>query len=72
MKRTLLALALLLGTSGAFAQIGIKADALKVTPKTSVERSEIYQHVEKQKQNNGRKDLNVTAFCDFSDASNLF
>jgi hypothetical protein len=69
MKRTLLALALLLGTSGAFAQIGIKADALKVTPKTSVERSEIYQHVEKQKQNNGRKDLNVTAFCDFSDAS---
>ena len=29
MKKTLLALALLLGTVGAFAQIGIKADAIQ-------------------------------------------
>ena len=35
MKKTLLALALLIGTSGAFAQVGIKADALQKTQRMS-------------------------------------
>ena len=72
MKKTLLALALLIGTSGAFAQIGIKADALGTSQKKAVATSADRQQIKSQKQNdlNGRKDgENMTLISDFSDAT---
>ncbi|MEE1204057.1 MAG: T9SS type A sorting domain-containing protein [Bacteroidales bacterium] len=72
MKKTLLALALLIGTSGAFAQIGIKADALGTSQKKAVATSADCQQIKSQKQNdlNGRKDgENMTLISDFSDAT---
>ena len=72
MKKTLLALALLIGTSGAFAQIGIKADALGTSQKKTVATSADRQQIKSQKQNdlNGRKDgENMTLISDFSDAT---
>ena len=71
MKKTLLALALLLGTGGAFAQIGIKADAIQKTQKTTLDKVAV-QEFKKQKQSNlnGRKDGETKhLLCDFSDAS---
>lgn len=73
MKKTLLALALLLGTGGAFAQIGIKADAIQKTQKTTLDKTAVLQELKYQKQQNdlnGRKDGETKHFlCDFSDAS---
>lgn len=73
MKKTLLALALLLGTGGAFAQIGIKADAIQKTQKTTLDKTAVLQELKHQKQQNdlnGRKDGETKHFlCDFSDAS---
>lgn len=74
MKKTLLALALLIGTSGAFAQIGIKADALGTSQKKAVATSADRQQIKSQKQNNlnGRKDgENMTLISDFSDANDF-
>lgn len=74
MKKTLLALALLIGTSGAFAQIGIKADALGTSQKKTVATSADRQQIKSQKQNdlNGRKDgENMTLISDFSDANDF-
>ena len=73
MKKTLLALALLLGTGGAFAQIGIKADAIQKTQKTTLDKAAVLQELKHQKQQNdlnGRKDGETKhLLCDFSDAS---
>lgn len=73
MKKTLLALALLLGTGGAFAQIGIKADAIQKTQKTTLDKTAVLQELKHQKQQNdlnGRKDGETKhLLCDFSDAS---
>lgn len=73
MKKTLLALALLLGTGGAFAQIGIKADAIQKTQKTTLDKTAVLQELKYQKQQNnlnGRKDGETKhLLCDFSDAS---
>lgn len=73
MKKTLLALALLLGTGGAFAQIGIKADAIQKTQKTTLDKAAVLQELKHQKQQNdlnGRKDGETKhILCDFSDAS---
>lgn len=72
MKRTLLALALLIGTSGAFAQIGIKTDAIGTMQKKTVATSADRQQIKSQKQNviNGRKDVEGLALIsDFSDAT---
>ena len=67
MKKTLLALALLIGTSGAFAQVGIKADALQKTQKSSFDKANVMKLEKKQKQNfDGRKDGERTLLCDFS------
>ena len=68
MKKTLLALALLIGTSGAFAQVGIKADALQKTQRSSFDKANVMKLEKKQKQNfDGRKDGERTLLCDFSD-----
>ncbi len=68
MKKTLLALALLIGTSGAFAQVGIKADALQKTQRSSFDKANVMKLEKKQKQNfDGRKDGERTRLCDFSD-----
>lgn len=73
MKKTLLALALLLGTGGAFAQIGIKADAIQKTQKTTLDKTAVLQELKYQKQQsdlNGRKDGETKELlCDFSNAS---
>lgn len=72
MKKTLLALALLLGTGGAFAQIGIKADAVQSAKKTTLDKGAFYQELRKQKQSNlnTRKDGEaLTLLCDFSNPS---
>src|SRR5574344_571510 len=70
MKKTLLALALLIGTSGAFAQVGIKADALQKTQRSSFDKANVMKLEKKQKQNfDGRKDGERTRLCDFSDPS---
>lgn len=73
MKKTLLALALLLGTGGAFAQIGIKADAIQKTQKTTLDKTAVLQELKHQKQQsdlNGRKDGETKELlCDFSNAS---
>ena len=73
MKKTLLALALLLGTGGAFAQIGIKADAIQKTQKTTLDKTAVLQELKYQKQQNnlnGRKDGETKhLLCDFSDVS---
>lgn len=73
MKKTLLALALLLGTGGAFAQIGIKADAIQKTQKTTFDKTAVLQELKHQKQQNdlnGRKDGETKELlCDFSNAS---
>lgn len=73
MKKTLLALALLLGTGGAFAQIGIKADAIQKTQKTTLDKTAVLQELKHQKQQNdlnGRKDGETKyLLCDFSNAS---
>ena len=74
MKKTLLALALLIGTSGAFAQIGIKADALGTSQKKAVATSADRQQIKSQKQNdlNGRKDVEgLSLISDFSDANDF-
>lgn len=69
MKKTLLALALLIGTSGAFAQVGIKADALQKTQRSSFDKANVMKLEKKQKQNfDGRKDGDEP-MCDFSDPS---
>lgn len=73
MKKTLLALALLLGTGGAFAQIGIKADAIQKTQKTTLDKTAVYQEFQKQKQQNnlnGRKDgETIETLCDFQEST---
>lgn len=73
MKKTLLALALLLGTGGAFAQIGIKADAIQKTQKTTLDKTAVLQELKHQKQQNdlnGRKDGETKhLLCDFSEVS---
>lgn len=74
MKKTLLALALLIGTSGAFAQIGIKADALGTSQKKAVATSADRQQIKSQKQKdlNGRKDVEgLSLISDFSDANDF-
>ncbi len=69
MKKTLLALALLVGTGGAFAQIGIKADAIQKAQVRSFDKAMASQSIKTQKQQiaNGTKDGEErTLICDFS------
>lgn len=70
MKKTLLALALLLGTSGVFAQIGIKTDALNTQKKADL-KAEISQRIKSQNKAafNMSKDETRELICDFSDPS---
>ena len=70
MKKTLLALALLLGTSGVFAQIGIKTDALNTQKKANL-KAEVSQRIKSQKKAalNMSKDDTRELICDFSDQS---
>ncbi len=67
MKKTLLALALLLGTSGVFAQIGIKTDALNTQKKADL-KAEISQRIKGQNKAalNMSKDETRELICDFS------
>ena len=55
MKKTLLALALLIGTSGAFAQVGIKADALQKTQRSAFDKANVMKLEKKQKQSTKKK-----------------
>lgn len=70
MKKTLFALALLLATGGAFAQVGIKADAIQKAQRAKLDKASA-QMMKSQKQTtvrNGAKDgENLTLLCDFSD-----
>ena len=68
MKKTLLALALLLGTSGVFAQIGIKTDALNTQKKANL-KAEVSQRIKSHEKAalNMSKDDTRELICDFSD-----
>ncbi len=70
MKKTLFALALLLATGGAFAQVGIKADAIQKAQRAKLDKASA-QMMKSQKQTtvrNGAKDgENLTLLCDFFD-----
>ncbi len=62
----------MIGTSGAFAQIGIKADAIQKAPKAAADKVVASQTIKGQKQQidlNGRKDGERILISDFYDAS---